>query len=101
MLVFKVADVPEMPKGKGNKLYDIPSKKAASREELMVAVTVVAPKTGVVLWQEDKSKTLEWSELKTYIGERAQRGSTLPRGWKGVDRLEPIPTTPPVEKEKG
>jgi topoisomerase-4 subunit A len=101
MLVFKVADVPEMPKGKGNKLYDIPSKKAATREELMVAATVVAPKTGVVLWQEDKSKTLEWAELKTYIGERAQRGSALPRGWKGVDRLEPIPTTPPDEKEKG
>jgi topoisomerase-4 subunit A len=101
MLVFKVADVPEMPKGKGNKLYDIPSKKASTREELMVAATVVAPKTGVVLWQEDKSKTLEWSELKEYMGERAQRGAALPRGWKKVDRLEPIPTTPPAEKEKG
>jgi topoisomerase-4 subunit A len=88
-----------MPKGKGNKLYDIPTKKAASRDELMVAVTVVAPKTGVVLWAEDKSKTLEWSELKPYIGERAQRGLVLPRGWKGVDRLEPIPPpTPPSEK---
>jgi len=98
MLVFKVADVPEMPRGKGNKLYDIPTQKAASRGELMIAMTVVAPKTGVVLWAEDKSKTLEWSELKAYIGERAQRGSVLPRGWRGVDRLEPIPVTPPAEK---
>src|SRR4029079_256723 len=28
MLAFKVGEVPEMPRGKGNKLYDIPAKKA-------------------------------------------------------------------------
>src|SRR5215470_10820923 len=43
MLAFKVSDVPEMPKGKGNKLYDIPSKKAASRDEVLTGVAVVVP----------------------------------------------------------
>ena len=33
-----------MPRGKGNKLYDIPGKKAAAREELMSGVAVVPPK---------------------------------------------------------
>jgi topoisomerase IV subunit A len=98
MLIFKVSDVPEMPRGKGNKLYDVPTKKAQAREELMHAVTVIAPKTGLVLWSEDKSKTLEWSDLKEYIGERAQRGAVLPRGWRKVDRIEPVPVEPAPEK---
>jgi topoisomerase-4 subunit A len=32
--------------------------------------------------------TLAWSDLKDYRGERAQRGAVLPRGWRGVTRLE-------------
>ena len=43
MLAFKVADVPEMPRGKGNKLFDIPGKKAAAREEMLTGIAVVAP----------------------------------------------------------
>jgi topoisomerase-4 subunit A len=100
MLVFKVSDVPEMPKGKGNKLYDIPTKKAAAREEYLTGITVIAPKTGVVLWNGEKSKTLEWAELKEYVGQRAQRGSAMPRGWKTIDRLEPIPVEPAAEKKE-
>ena len=35
LLVFPVGEIPEMPRGKGNKLYDIPGKKARARTELM------------------------------------------------------------------
>ncbi len=35
LLAFPVGEVPEMPRGKGNKLYDIAGKKAAARTELM------------------------------------------------------------------
>src|SRR5579864_491062 len=42
LLAFKVTDVPEMPRGKGNKLFDIPGKKAAAREEVLTGITVVA-----------------------------------------------------------
>ncbi len=31
LLAFPVGEVPEMPRGKGNKLFDIPGKKAAAR----------------------------------------------------------------------
>jgi topoisomerase-4 subunit A len=89
LLAFPVSEVPEMPRGKGNKLYDIPGKKASAREELMTAVAVVPPKASLLLYSgENKPKTLEWSELKGYRGERAQRGSVLPRGWpRKVTRL--------------
>ena len=33
LLAFPVADLPELPRGKGNKIFGIPSKKAASARE--------------------------------------------------------------------
>src|SRR5215470_10385987 len=74
LLAFPVGEVPEMPRGKGNKLYDIPSKKAAARTELMTAVAVVPPKSHLALWSGEQRKTIEWRDLKDYLGERAQRG---------------------------
>jgi topoisomerase-4 subunit A len=91
LLAFPVGDVPEMPRGKGNKLYDIPGRKAAAREELMTGLAVVPPKGSLVLWAGEKQKTLEWGDLKEYRGQRAQRGTVLPRGWpRKVDRLEAV-----------
>ena len=88
MLAFKVSDVPEMPKGKGNKLFDIPTKKAATREEVLTAVAVVPPQGTLVLWAGDKQKTFTWGELKEFKGDRAQRGAVLPRGWRQIERAE-------------
>jgi topoisomerase-4 subunit A len=96
MLVFPVADVPEMPRGKGNKLYDIPSKKAAARTEMLTGIAVVAPKGKLMLRSGEKEKILDWSELKDYRGQRAQRGSVLTRGWRKVDRLQSV-TEPAAE----
>ena len=56
LLVFPVGEVPEMPRGKGNKLYDIPGKKARERSELMTAVAVVPPKASLVLWSGEMQK---------------------------------------------
>ena len=96
LLAFPVRDVPEMPRGKGNKLYDIPSKKAAAREELVTGVAVVPPNGTLVLWAGEKQKVLDWKDLKEYRGQRAQRGSVLPRGWpRKVDRLEARLPPPP------
>ena len=92
LLLFPVAEIPELPRGKGNKLYDIPGKKAAAREELMTGVAVVPPKGSLLLWAGEKQKTLQWADLKAYRGQRAQRGAVLPRGWpRKVDRLEAVP----------
>jgi len=90
MLAFPVADLPEMPRGKGNKIYDIPGKKAAAREEMLTAIAVVPPQGKLVLYSGEKTKTLEWGELKDWRGQRAQRGAVLTRGWREIDRLEGI-----------
>jgi topoisomerase-4 subunit A len=89
LLAFPVGEVPEMPRGKGNKLYDIPGKKAAARQELMTAVAVVPPGASLVLWSGEQQKTIEWRDLQDYVGQRAQRGTVLKRGWpRKITRME-------------
>ncbi|HUE49024.1 MAG TPA: DNA topoisomerase IV subunit A, partial [Steroidobacteraceae bacterium] len=91
LLAFPVGEVPEMPRGKGNKLYDIAAKKAAARTEVMTAVAVVPPKASLVLWSGETEKVIEWRDLQAYVGERAQRGMVLKRGWpRKIDRLETL-----------
>ena len=88
LLVFKVADVPELPKGKGNKLFNIPAKKAEDRSEVLAGAIVIPNGGKLVVVAGDRRMTLEWADLKGYRGERAQRGAMLPRGWRGVTSLE-------------
>jgi topoisomerase IV subunit A len=94
MLTFGVGEVPEMPRGKGNKLYDIPGKKAAAREEFLTGITVVPPDGALILWAAEERKELNWRGLADYRGQRAQRGAVLPRGWRKITRLES--TAPPA-----
>jgi topoisomerase IV subunit A len=89
LLAFPVGEVPEMPRGKGNKLYDIPGKKAAARQELMTAIAVVPPNGSLVLWAGEQQKTIDWRDLQDYVGQRAQRGTVLKRGWpRKITRME-------------
>ncbi|MDE2251888.1 MAG: DNA topoisomerase IV subunit A, partial [Gammaproteobacteria bacterium] len=93
LLVFPAAEVPELPRGKGNKLFGIPGKKAGSREELMIAVTVLAPGQSLRVYSGERQMTLGAPDLQHYRGERAQRGAVLPRGWRTVERLEACEST--------
>ncbi|HEY4646257.1 MAG TPA: DNA gyrase C-terminal beta-propeller domain-containing protein, partial [Steroidobacteraceae bacterium] len=88
LLAFPVPDVPELPRGKGNKLFGISGKKFAAREEFLTAMSVVAPDRKLVVVSGERRMTLSFSELDAYQGARGQRGAVLPRGWRKVDRLE-------------
>ena len=88
MLVFPVADLPELPRGKGNKIFGLSSKKVEAREEYLAAIAVVAPDQNLIVRSGERKMTLKFSDLKDYRGERAQRGAVLPRGWRKVERLE-------------
>ena len=88
LLVFPVKELPELPRGKGNKIFGLSSKKVANREEYLAAIAVVAPTQNLIVRSGERKMTLKFSELKDYRGERAQRGAVLPRGWRKVERLE-------------
>ena len=88
LLVFPVADLPELPRGKGNKIFGIPSKKAAAGEESLVAIAAIAPGQTLRLQVGERQMTLAFKDLADYRGERGQRGAVLPRGWRKVETLE-------------
>jgi len=88
LLVFPVNELPELPRGKGNKIFGISSKKLATREEFLAAIAVVSPTQNLIVRSGDRKMTLKFNELKDYRGERAQRGAVLPRGWRKVERLD-------------
>lgn len=87
MLVFPVADLPELAKGKGNKMISIPALRARSREEYVVAMAVVPADTGVTLLAGKRKLTLKPTDLEHYRGERGRRGNKLPRGLQRVDSI--------------
>ncbi|RUL64997.1 DNA topoisomerase IV subunit A [Dyella dinghuensis] len=89
LLMFSVAELPELDKGKGNKLIEIPKAKLASGDERVVGVAVVAEGKGeITLFAGQRKLTLKWSDLVEYGGNRATRGGVLPRGLRRVERIE-------------
>ncbi|MGO2353402.1 MAG: DNA topoisomerase IV subunit A [Marinomonas foliarum] len=88
MLVFDVASLPQMAKGKGNKMLSIPSARAADREELVVALACVQPNDLLTAYAGKRFISFTEKDLEEYLGERGRRGLKLPRGLQRIDSLE-------------
>jgi topoisomerase-4 subunit A len=87
LLMFEMDELPELAKGKGNKLLNIPGKKYQSGEEKLIAVAVVPEDGNLQVYSATRMMTIKWVDSDPYYGERALRGGLLPRGWRTVDRL--------------
>ena len=88
MLVFPLADLPQLARGKGNKIMGIPTARVRSREEYVVALQVLAERDTLVVSAGKRFLKLKFSELEHYCGERGRRGNKLPRGFQKVDSME-------------
>jgi topoisomerase IV subunit A len=87
LLCFPLGELPELARGRGNKLLGIDSKKFAAGEEQMVAAVVLPAGRSLRVMCGQRTMTLKARDLEDYLGERARRGSMLPRGWRKVDDL--------------
>ena len=88
LLVFPVTELPQLARGKGNKIMNIPSARVKSREEFVVAVAVINPGQALTLYSGKRHITLKATDLDHYRGERGRRGNKLPRGFQKVDQVE-------------
>ena len=84
LLVFPLTDLPELSRGKGNKIIGIPTPRAAVREELMVGAVVLVPGTVLQITAGKRHLKLKFSDLENYRGERGRRGNKLPNGFQKV-----------------
>jgi topoisomerase-4 subunit A len=87
LLVFPAAELPELPRGKGNKIFGISSRKFKAGEEKLSAVVVLEPGQSLLLFSNQRTMTLAPKDLAEYRGARSQRGGLLPRGWRKIDRV--------------
>jgi len=93
LLVFKVSDLPQLGKGKGNKIIGVPGDRVASREEFVTDLAVIPEGATLVLQAGKRTLSLKADDLEHYKGERGRRGSKLPRGFQRVDGLQvEVPT---------
>ena len=88
LLAFPIAELPELDKGKGNKLIQIPPAKLKSGEEKVIAVASVRQGGELTIHSGRQKLVLSWRDLQAYEGSRAARGNVLPRGFTKVDRVE-------------
>lgn len=87
LLLFPVRDLPQLGKGKGNKIIGIPGERVASREEYLTDLAVLPNGSSLVLQAGKRTLTLKADDLEHYKGERGRRGNKLPRGFQRVDQL--------------
>ena len=88
LLVFPITELPELSRGKGNKILGIPAKRAQGREEFLVALASVPDRAMLTVHSGKRYLNLKPSDLDAYQGERGRRGNKLPRGFQNVDRVE-------------
>ena len=88
LLAFPLVDVPELAKGKGNKLINIPTKRLKAGEEFMVGLTVMGEKEEILVWAGQRYLRMAAKDIEHFKGERAHRGRKLPRGFQHVTKIE-------------
>jgi topoisomerase IV subunit A len=88
LLVFPISEVPQLNRGKGIKLIQIPGPKVLSREEYLLDVRVLGPnQPGITVYAGKRQFTLKRSDLTHYEAKRATRGHRLPRGLQAVTSM--------------
>ena len=87
LLVFPLDELPQLARGKGNKIIGIPPARVQSRDEFVVAVQVITERDSLVIYAGKRHIKLKFSELEHYRGERGRRGNKLPRGFQKVDAM--------------
>jgi topoisomerase-4 subunit A len=88
LLAFPLAELPELAKGKGNKLINIPTKRLKGGEEWMVGMAVKTEGQEIIVWAGQRYLRLAEKDLEHYRGDRALRGRKLPRGFQRVTKIE-------------
>lgn len=84
LLIFPLAELPVLAKGKGLKLMQIPSAKLKAREEYVAGVVCLTPGASLLIESGQRTLTLKPKDLEHYRGERGRRGSVLPRGFRRI-----------------
>ncbi len=83
LLIFPLSELPQLAKGKGNKIIGV-----NGREEALVDLAILGAQATLTLVAGKRSLTLKPADLEHYRGERGRRGNKLPRGFQRVEAVQ-------------
>lgn len=87
LTIYPVTELPELVKGKGVKLINIPSKLLKARDEYVLGATTFKKGQHVLVHAGKRYLRLKGQDLEHYMGERGKRGRKLPKGFQAVKAI--------------
>ncbi|WP_375083675.1 DNA topoisomerase IV subunit A [Providencia sp. SKLX074055] len=88
MLIFPVADLPQLSKGKGNKIINIAGAQAASGEDVLTWLMLLPVGASMTLHFGKRKLKFKAEDLQKYRSERGRKGTSLPRGMHNIERID-------------
>jgi topoisomerase-4 subunit A len=82
VLIFPIADLPEMPRGKGVKLQSY--REGGLRDALVFKADSGAG------WIDAAGRNREWPDWREWLGKRAASGRLAPKGFPATKRFRPL-----------
>ncbi|RJP38347.1 MAG: DNA topoisomerase IV subunit A [Desulfobacteraceae bacterium] len=94
MLAFPLSELPELPKGKGNKIIGIKSGDIGSGADSLKHLFLIPSGATLIIIAGKRHFRLVPGNIANFIGRRGQRGKKLPRGFQNVDAVTVEPAAP-------
>lgn len=86
-LAVEMQEIPELTRGKGNKIIGMPKSKTEDVEYLK-HIAAVMPGETLVLRSGKRHKELSYNDLQNYLGTRGRRGRVLPIKWRNIHSVK-------------
>lgn len=84
LTIYAVSELPELARGKGVKLINIPAKRLKTREEYVLGATTFRKGQHLLVHAGKRYLRMKGQDLEHYMGERGKRGRRLPKGFQAV-----------------
>jgi topoisomerase-4 subunit A len=88
MTVYKVSELPQLGRGKGVKMINIPSAKLKSREEVVLGTKTFTSGDHLMVYSGKRYLRIKGGDIEHYSGARGLRGRKLPRGYRQVNEIK-------------
>lgn len=88
LLIITKDDVPQLPKGKGNKLIQIHKQDHGDGSDRLLAILPITLDAPLSIQSGKRTLSILTKDLLTYLANRGHRGLLLPRGFRRVSSIK-------------
>lgn len=88
LLIFLVNSLPQLSKGKGNKIIHLSSVDLAAGKDYLFGLYLLSAKSSVIFYVGKRKFTLKPEDLQKFAAKRGDKGILLPRGLQRIIQIE-------------